>query len=101
MKQKKPAPLTVENRRSLAILLDDLMVSVDSLVRFGRQQNWTEVGDLVPVVKSYVRSIKQETPEGTATEQIKQLDAHAQFVEVWTKKRNLGYVLSNAQAIRP
>jgi hypothetical protein len=59
------------------------------------------VVNLVPVIKSYVRSIKDEIPDRMAKAQITNLDTHAQFIEVYTKKRDLGYVLSNAQSIRP
>jgi hypothetical protein len=55
----------------------------------------------VPSVKSYVRSIKGEIPEGLAKKQISQLDMHAQFIASYTGKRDRWYVLGNARSIRP
>lgn len=85
----------------MATLFDELLAAVDVLIGACRKANWSDVGDAVTNVKSYVRSIKDEIPDGLAKKQVTQLDAHAQFVEVYAGKRNRGYVLSNAQSIRP
>lgn len=97
----KVPPLTLESRRSLATLFEELLEIADSLATSCRKQNWSEVDDLVPSVKSYVRSIKEEIPEGLAKAQVTQLDAHAQFIETFTRRRDRWYVLSNARSIRP
>jgi len=82
-------------------LLDGVAEASDDLVQACRKQNWADVENLVPVVKSYVRSIKEEVPEGMAKSQLTELDKHAQFVEVYSRKKDLKYVLSNAHSIKP
>ena len=98
---KKPGPITLQSRRSLGVLLDELDGSAASLVQACRAQNWADVENLVLIIKSYVRSIKEEVPGDLAKAQITQLDQHAQFVAVYVRKRDLKFVLSNAHAIRP
>ncbi len=85
----------------MAVLFDELAIAASDLVAICRKEDWVSVDNLVPKVKSYVRSIKDEIPRGTAKSQLTELDKHAQFVEVYAGKRNLKYVLSNAHSIRP
>ncbi len=94
-------PLTAKAKRSVGSLLDGLVQAADELVSACRKDDWDTVQNLVPKVKSFVRSIKDEVPRGIAKSQLTELDRHAQFVEVYTKKRDLGYVLSNTHSIRP
>src|SRR2546427_7042845 len=98
---KKPAPISLPSRRSLGVLLDELAGAADSLVRACRAQNWADVDNSVLIVKSYVRSIKEEVPGDLAKPQVTKLDQHAQFVAVYSKKRDLKFVLSNAHEIKP
>jgi len=96
-----PQVLSLQSRRSLTALFDELLALMDSLATASKKKNWNEVDDLVSSVKSYVRSIKEEIPDGLAKEQVRQLDAHAQFIETYARKRNDQYMMSNARAIRP
>src|SRR5207249_12064782 len=97
----KKKPFSLESRRSLGALLDQLDAAGTSLVQACRVQNWAEVENSVLIIKSYVRSIKEEVPEAMVKPQITQLDQHAQFVAVYVRKRDSKFVLSNAHAIRP
>src|SRR5436309_4319980 len=96
-----PPVLSLQSKRSLARLFDELLVAVGVLIEACRKTNWGEVDESATNVKSYVRSIKDEIPEGLAKGQVSKLDSHAQFVEVYAKKRDRKFVLSNAQSIRP
>src|SRR2546427_7423755 len=98
---KKQAPISLQGRRSLGILLDELAGAADSLIRVCRAQTWADVDNSVPIVKSYVRSIKEEVPGDHAKAQVTKLDQHAQFVAVYAQKRDIKFVLSNAHAIKP
>jgi len=98
---KKQPSISLQSRRSLGILLEDLDVAATSLVQACRAQNWADVENSVLIIKSYVRSIKEEVPGALAKAQVTQLDQHAQFVSVYLRKRDLKFVLSNAHAIRP
>jgi len=93
-------PLTAKAKRSLGSLLSGIVQAADELVNACRQDDWDTIMNLVPKVKSFVRSIKDEVPRGTAKSQLSELDRHTQFIEVYARKRDLGYVLSNTHSIR-
>ena len=98
---RKQASISLQSRRSVGVLLDELDQAASSLVQACRSQNWAEIENSVPILKSYVRSIKEEVPEDLANAQVTQLDQHVQFVSVYFRKRDLKFILSNAHAIRP
>ena len=82
---KKQSSLSLQSRRSLGILLDELEAAAKALVQSCRAQSWAELENSVPILKSYVRSIKEEVPENIAREQVTMLDQHAQFVSVYVR----------------
>ena len=96
-----PPVLSLQSKRSLTKLFDELLAAVEVLIGACRKTNWSEVDDSATNVKSYVRSIKDEIPDGLGKSQVSKLDSHAQFVEVYARKRDRKFVLSNAQSIRP
>ncbi len=102
MTSKGASPvLSLQSKRSLAKLFDELLATVGVLIEAARKSNWNDVDEAATNVKSYVRSIKDDVPNGMAKGQVSKLDSHAQFVEVYSKKRDRKFVLSNAQSIRP
>src|SRR6266480_3090994 len=95
-----PPVLTVQSKRSLAGMFEELEAVADTLVAEASKSNGPEVDDLTLKVKAYVRSIKDEIPEGLAKKQVSELDRHAVFVERYAPKRDRDFVLSNTYPIR-
>jgi len=93
--------LSLQSKRALAQLFEELDAVADALAGACRKKNWAEVDELVPKVKAYVRAIKDEIPTGLASKQVSELDRHTVFVERFAPKRDRDYVLSNAYPIRP
>ncbi len=94
-------PLSRDGKRSLASLFDELVDLADQLIMSCRRGDWSRIDEMVPRVKSYVRSIKDEVPKGTANVPLRKLDTHAHFIEMYAGKKDTKYVLSNAHSIRP
>lgn len=94
-------PLTSRVKDSLTGLFAELEALASVLIQSCRGGDWERVAELVPQMKSYVRSIKDDVPAGEAKSQLTRLDSHVHFVSVYATKRDPKFVLSNAHSMAP